>query len=1514
MRTLALNVASLDEYRKKREYENQILADIDARMRYMAEIEEEVIKSLDALIASGNMDEVVRKSVEASDDEPVDENAGTRDPMDVEYRNVDPRTLHYSQGEYQTRLEDHSKSGASPVNQAEIDKRIAQAKAGGWASGWDKGKYTPIRVREMPDGHLVVMGGHHRTEQARQTGQTAIMAQVYKNISDADAKDIAAIDNLASRPMAPLDEAKMYRDMLDRGWSLKDISTMVGGGDRDSRYVQRRAMLQSLSDTVKEALRENHIKVGEAEAIAEAAAKDFSPAAQKALLDRVRTKGVNAAAIRDSIRVAEARRKSPAYTQAGMGDANDMFGGKRDADLFAESEGDAQQAAERQHEDLHFKAQRDLQKLVDSYKARGEEAPAPLVAALEHATGVTGGLTPGQRRAKTRQENAERLAAAERGDDLPTLRTPTTMAAAPAPAPAPQTFSLAPMSKEDEARYDAAQAARAAEENGEPEPAPATQEGPGMFDAPVAPRNVADPQAAYVAGRKKADELSGKAYEANREATMNPSIERHDMAEKLSTQAADAHHDMIERAQSGPQEQHHTLHAAEHDRQAVSNRAKARALREQQEQAEIGEVKPAEDRPRTEEELQRDRDEADKLTKQVEQWKTDYVNADAATKRADILHAKAQKSGKPEDHKDAADATEQAAVAHEAVMESGAGIRSNSELHNHMVLAGKYHGFTKDHDRTAKPAAEEKPQARATIPTSKGHLGFYEKDGQKHELFEHGEHVYSAPATAPVGESGVRPGEPVAPAERKDAVVAHFGAKPEQVAEEPKAPVEEAAPDASTAVTKEMPTPEPEPKAPSTDEPPPIPASAPPAERNPDEPPPIPESAKKPVTMAAPESVEQPTAAQKPYLPRLSHETTKIPRDRQEIATKNAEDATSAVLSGEATPAEAASLHRTAARVAREAAEAEPAWSDLYLKRANEHREQALKHDQEAEKLGLKKIEGDLKSPEKVRAINKNVVGGKNATEEPGWSLPASPLLKNTFGHMPVWSEENPKPSQPVGPAPKRVEPTVAPVTTPQVAAQKPAIGAITHPDEPPPLPAKTQPIPRTLPEPPKAPAAPLPEAPRPAPATPPEPKAPPVSEVQPPAPAQSAKTWTWANVPHPGVDAGQPSGHIATQHGVHTGHIITNGENKHEARITTPMGDEKNSGYHVHPLGTFKTPEEARSKVEQALADMDETRREANPGHPSYVKPAKGPEKIPAPEPTAKAPEAPTVGAPKAPEPEVPKVPAPEVTAAPKAEAPAAITPTQPMYHPMRNLEPGMHRGPRGDVKTVRPGDPTHGTLHVRGWRGKDFDVDVHDNGRLFKTRGSGATLDVNGQPRNVDDMSFGTLSGLGFALTGGVKNSGPKFFKKPVEEWHKEYGPKATSAPSVPTSAPTPAVPKTQPAVPHVAPAAPVARPAITPATPAAHVPEDLPDLTGHSHEQFLSAFRQNHKLYNHYVGEAKRRSMEHMNADPIGHFEKVFGSTPPAGAPTVMKGDIEGLAAALCWRDMVKRYAASAAHIDG
>lgn len=131
------------------------------------------------------------------------------------------------------------------------------------ASIKEKGIIQPIIVRPKEEGYELI-AGERRWRAAKQLGLTHLPA-IIKDVDDAEALQLALIENLQRQDLNPLEEAVAYQRLLNEfNFTQEKIGEVVG---KNPSSVSNTLRLLKLPAEIQDALRKGVIAMGHARAI-----------------------------------------------------------------------------------------------------------------------------------------------------------------------------------------------------------------------------------------------------------------------------------------------------------------------------------------------------------------------------------------------------------------------------------------------------------------------------------------------------------------------------------------------------------------------------------------------------------------------------------------------------------------------------------------------------------------------------------------------------------------------------------------------------------------------------------------------------------------------------------------------------------------------------------------------------------------------------------------------------------------------------------------------------------------------------------------------------------------------------------------------------------------------------------------------------------------------------------------------------------------------------------------------
>ncbi|MCQ2562062.1 MAG: ParB/RepB/Spo0J family partition protein [Alphaproteobacteria bacterium] len=130
----------------------------------------------------------------------------------------------------------------------------------------EKGVLVPIIIRPVQNKNYLyeIVAGERRWRASQLAGLSEIPA-VVKTLNDKNAMEIALIENVQRENLNPIEEGDGYKNLIDNGYSLEDISKLIGKSDS---YIKNLIRITTLPDTVKDLVKNGKISASHARTIA----------------------------------------------------------------------------------------------------------------------------------------------------------------------------------------------------------------------------------------------------------------------------------------------------------------------------------------------------------------------------------------------------------------------------------------------------------------------------------------------------------------------------------------------------------------------------------------------------------------------------------------------------------------------------------------------------------------------------------------------------------------------------------------------------------------------------------------------------------------------------------------------------------------------------------------------------------------------------------------------------------------------------------------------------------------------------------------------------------------------------------------------------------------------------------------------------------------------------------------------------------------------------------------------
>lgn len=147
------------------------------------------------------------------------------------------------------------------------------------------GIIQPLVLRKVGDKYEII-AGERRYKASYIAGLTKVPAVVI-NLNDNESAEVAIVENIQRRDLSPIEEAKSYKKLLDRGYLTQD--ELAGRMGKTQATISNKLRLLNLDEKVQEALLNNKISERHARSLLRIENKDE----QRELLDEIINKRLN---------------------------------------------------------------------------------------------------------------------------------------------------------------------------------------------------------------------------------------------------------------------------------------------------------------------------------------------------------------------------------------------------------------------------------------------------------------------------------------------------------------------------------------------------------------------------------------------------------------------------------------------------------------------------------------------------------------------------------------------------------------------------------------------------------------------------------------------------------------------------------------------------------------------------------------------------------------------------------------------------------------------------------------------------------------------------------------------------------------------------------------------------------------------------------------------------------------------------------------------------------------------
>ncbi len=127
------------------------------------------------------------------------------------------------------------------------------------------GVLQPLLVRPMEGGGYQIVAGERRWRASRMAGLTEVPVYI-KELTDEQTAQLALVENLQREDLNPVEEAKGYKELMDKyGYTQEQVSKIVG---KSRPAIANSIRILSLDATTLGLVREREISVGHAKVLA----------------------------------------------------------------------------------------------------------------------------------------------------------------------------------------------------------------------------------------------------------------------------------------------------------------------------------------------------------------------------------------------------------------------------------------------------------------------------------------------------------------------------------------------------------------------------------------------------------------------------------------------------------------------------------------------------------------------------------------------------------------------------------------------------------------------------------------------------------------------------------------------------------------------------------------------------------------------------------------------------------------------------------------------------------------------------------------------------------------------------------------------------------------------------------------------------------------------------------------------------------------------------------------------
>ena len=165
----------------------------------------------------------------------------------------------------------------------------------------ENGLIQPIIVRQSPVIGYEILAGERRYRASIEAGLSEIPV-IIKKLSDQDMMVHSIIENLQREDLNPIEEAKAYQSLIDKGYTHADIAEKMG---KSRPYITNLVRLLTLPDFILKEVETGKLSQAHARLLIQLPLKE-----QKNLLNRIQKEDLSVRQVEDLLKEEKNKKKS----------------------------------------------------------------------------------------------------------------------------------------------------------------------------------------------------------------------------------------------------------------------------------------------------------------------------------------------------------------------------------------------------------------------------------------------------------------------------------------------------------------------------------------------------------------------------------------------------------------------------------------------------------------------------------------------------------------------------------------------------------------------------------------------------------------------------------------------------------------------------------------------------------------------------------------------------------------------------------------------------------------------------------------------------------------------------------------------------------------------------------------------------------------------------------------------------------------------------------------------------